>query len=33
MSAGTEQRKLATLMFTDLAGYSALSQLDEGVAG
>ena len=26
MSAGTEQRKLAAIMFTDMVGYSALAQ-------
>jgi len=26
MSANTEQRKLAAIMFTDVVGYSALSQ-------
>ncbi len=29
MSAGDEQRKLAAIMFTDMVGYSALSQRDE----
>ena len=26
MSAGTEQRKLAAIMFTDMVGYRALGQ-------
>jgi class 3 adenylate cyclase len=30
MSAGTEQRKLAAIMFTDMVGYSALSQRGRG---
>src|SRR3954464_11395421 len=32
MSAESEQRKLAAIMFTDMVGYSALSQRDEKVA-
>jgi class 3 adenylate cyclase len=28
MTADTEQRKLAAIMFTDMVGYSALSQRD-----
>ena len=32
MSAGTEQRKLAAIMFTDLGGHSALSQRNEALA-
>ena len=32
MSARTEQRKLAAIMFTDMGGYSALSQRNEAFA-
>ncbi len=32
MSANTEQRKLAAIMFTDMVGYSALAQRDEALA-
>src|SRR6059036_866691 len=30
--ANTEQRKLAAIMFTDMAGYSALAQSNESLA-
>jgi Tol biopolymer transport system component/class 3 adenylate cyclase len=32
MSASTEHRKLAAIMFTDMVGYSAMAQLDEALA-
>src|SRR5437667_5597320 len=32
MSPGTEQRKLAAIMFTDMVGYSALAQRDDKLA-
>ena len=32
MSARTEQRKLAAIMFRDMVGYSALSQCNEALA-
>ena len=32
MSAGTEQCKLAAIMFTAMVGYSALSQRNEALA-
>jgi adenylate cyclase len=32
MSASTEQRKLAAIMFTDMVGYSALAQRDDKLA-
>src|ERR1700759_4441528 len=32
MSGSTEQRKLAAIMFTDMVGYSALSQRDDKLA-
>jgi len=32
MTSGTEQRKLAAIMFTDMVGYSALAQRDEALA-
>src|ERR1041385_8662670 len=32
MSSSAEQRKLAAIMFTDMVGYSALSQRDDRLA-
>ena len=32
MSPGTEQLKLSAIMFTEMVGYSALSQRDEALA-
>ena len=32
MTANTEHRKLAAIMFTDMVGYSALSQRDDKLA-
>ena len=32
MSAGTEQRKLASIMFTDIVDYIALSRRNEALA-
>jgi hypothetical protein len=32
MSASIEQRKLAAIMFTNMVGYSALSQRDDEIA-
>ena len=31
MSANTEQRKLAAILFTDMVGYSALAQRNEAI--
>jgi class 3 adenylate cyclase len=32
MSAATEHRRLAAIMFTDMVGHSALAQRDEALA-